>query len=164
MENVNPWKHLSKTSGCGNIKSFTVMGGVQSVRYWVREEVEAVKTSIEELRFEREVDCWTKDEEVRTLCTVLALAQQWRISSRLFLPREMSVESWSELSKVVRKGTVDKFGEICCKTDEEVKAACSWAHAEMEDLESSSAKQQGGCQRRRGGDCLCEQVGVESGQ
>ena len=44
---------------------------------------------------------------------------------RLSLPEEMSVESWSELSKVIWKVSLEWFDEIHCKTDEEVKAACT---------------------------------------
>ena len=91
----------------------------------MKEEVEAVDIGIEDLSFERGVRCTTNNEEVKTLCRVLGLAQQWRISLWLDLPREMSVESWFELSKVIGKGTVDKFFDVHCKTDEEVKAACT---------------------------------------
>ena len=122
MRYANPWKHLSKTAGCGSINRFTA-GGNQDVSYWVREEVEAVKTSIEELRLENDRVVCSTNEELKTLYIVLGLAQQWRINI-LSLPREMSVESWSELSKVIMKGTVDVFCDVNCKTDEEVKAAC----------------------------------------
>ena len=82
VENANPWAYLSKTSGRGSIKSFSV-GEPQSVRYWVREEVEAVKTSIDELRFYpffsfygyNAVACST-NEEVNTLCIALGLAKR----------------------------------------------------------------------------------------
>ena len=116
VKDANPWKHLSKTSGCGSVKSFTVMGGVQDVSAWVREEVEAVKTSIGELCFEQEVVCST-NEEVKTLCIVLGLAQQWRVNRLSVLEDRMSVESWSELSKVVRKGTVDELQRVLVRSE-----------------------------------------------
>ena len=85
MWNANPWKHLSKTSWRGSIMSFTVGGDQYVVRYWVSEEVEAVKTGIEELCFEQhEVVCLT-NERVKILCIVLALAQQWSGGSEGFL-------------------------------------------------------------------------------
>ena len=89
VEDANPWMHLSKTSGRGSIKSFTV-GKPQFVRYWVREEVEAVKTSYGELHFYGydAVACST-NEEVNTLCIALGLAKRWRVGL-LGLPEEMS--------------------------------------------------------------------------
>ena len=90
----------------------------------MKEEGEAVDIGIEDLSFERGVRCTTNNEEVKTLGRVYGLAQQWRISV-LSLPYEMSVKSWSELSKVIGKGTVDEFYRVDCNTDEEVEAACT---------------------------------------
>ena len=42
----------------------------------MKEEVEAVDIGVEDLSFERGVRCTTNNEEVKTLCRVLGLAQQ----------------------------------------------------------------------------------------
>ena len=68
-------------------------------------EVESVKKRINLLIFDWDVYCDT-DEEVKTLCAALALAQKWRIE-RLYLPDNMGAESWMVLRKVINKGKVD---------------------------------------------------------
>ena len=109
MEKIdNPWIHLANLAGQGSIKSFTVERGSsyhQSVKDWVKEEVEAVEIRIDLLHFNCGVQCET-DEEVKTLCTALAPAQQWGIRE-LYLPGNMGAESYEALRKVGGKGNVD---------------------------------------------------------
>ena len=50
-----------------------------------------------------------KDEETKTMCTVLGIAKQWRIKDRLTLGDKMGAERWEALSKVIDKGKVDFF-------------------------------------------------------
>ena len=75
------------------------------MKQWVKEEVEAVKINVALLHFDSDVHCET-DEEVKTLCTVLALAQQWRIGE-LHLPDKMGAESWTAFNEVFCRGKVD---------------------------------------------------------
>ena len=49
-----------------------------------------------------------KAEEVKTLCTVLGFAKQWRITSELKLGDNMGAEGWDALSKVINKGEVNR--------------------------------------------------------
>ena len=100
---------LAEAPGQGSIKTLTV--GSQHVNNWVgwgmgrKAEVESVKKRIDLLIFDWDVYCDT-DEEVKTLCAALALAQKWRIE-RLYLPDNMGAESWMVLRKVINKGKVD---------------------------------------------------------
>ena len=67
--------------------------------------MESVKSSMALLHFDCEVYCKT-DEEVKTLCTVLGFAEEWRVY-RLRLVDKMGAEGWEALSKVADKGKVD---------------------------------------------------------
>ena len=100
----NPWRQLAKLPGKGSINSLTVMSYDQYVTRRVKEEVNAVKIRIALLHFDCRLHCET-DEEVKTLCAALSLAQQWRISW-LFLPGNMGAESWEKLGKEAMKGKV----------------------------------------------------------
>ena len=61
--------------GGGDKKKFFWAYLITNVRHWVK-EVEAGDIGIEDLSFERGVRCTTNNEEVKTLCRVLGLAQQ----------------------------------------------------------------------------------------
>ena len=47
-------------------------------------------------------------EEIKTLCTVLGFAKQWRITSHLKLGDKMGAEGWEALSMVINKGKVGR--------------------------------------------------------
>ena len=58
------------------ISLMQLSNGDRPIVHWVKEEVEEVDIGIEDLSFERGVRCTTNNEEVKTLCRVLGLAQQ----------------------------------------------------------------------------------------
>ena len=101
----NPWRYLAKAAGQGRIKNLTMGKTFQYMKNWVKEEVEAVKIGIAFLRFDIGVHCET-DEEVKTLCTALDFAKEWRVE-RLLLISDIGAEGWDALSKVADKGKVD---------------------------------------------------------
>ena len=104
----NPWHNLAKTAGQGSIKSLTAKSTpshLESIQNWVKEEVEAVKISIAFLHFDFDVHCKTA-EEMKTLCTGLGIAQEWRVD-RLHLGNRIGGEGWEALSKVAGKGKVN---------------------------------------------------------
>ena len=79
VEEVNPWPKLATLDARrGSIQSLTV----DHDRWrWVKEEVEAVKISITSLHINGKVKC-RQDEDVKILATVLAVAQEWRITEQ----------------------------------------------------------------------------------
>ena len=119
----NPWSGLNQLTGKGSIASLTIEQAHHLLlRHWRREDVDAVRVSIAFLHLECELFC-EKNEEVKTLCSALALSQEWRIRT-LYLPNHIdSAEVWEALSHVAGSGKVDTFIPVTfvkCKTAEEV--------------------------------------------
>ena len=76
---MDPWQRLSQLDArWGSIQSLTVG---QDRWHWLKEEVEAVKISITSLHINGKVKC-RQDEDVKILATVLAAAQEWRITEQ----------------------------------------------------------------------------------
>ena len=96
----NSWQHLAVTPVQGSIKDLTLKREFslnQDAKHWVREAEEAVNFG---------VHCGT-NEEMKTLCTVLGFAKEWRLD-RLILTGDIGSEGWEALSKVASKGKVDR--------------------------------------------------------
>ena len=68
----------------------------------MKEEIGAVNIVIVALHFNCRIQCET-DEVVKTLCSALALAGQWRIKQ----PENMGAESWTALNEVFSRGKMD---------------------------------------------------------
>ena len=128
----NPWLGLNQLTGQGSIASLTIERAHHLLlKHWTKEDIDAVRVSIAFLHLECTLFCM-KHEEVKTLCTALALAQEWRIKT-LYLPNDIaseaeSAEVWEALSQVADSGKVDTFMPVAfvkCETAEEVITLCS---------------------------------------
>ena len=67
------------------------------------------------------------EAEVKAIFAVLEHTQKWKIGE-LQLPDHIEAEGWKSLSKMLcralKRGKVDKFDTVHCRTDEEVMVMC----------------------------------------
>ena len=72
------------------------------------------------------------DGEVKTLCSVIAFAKQWRVNW-LLLPEKMGAESWEALSKVASKVKVNivTVSKLALKTANNQQLEALWLATEL---------------------------------